>query len=304
MTDQPIVSVIVNCYNSAKYLRETIDGLIAQSYENWEAIFWDNQSTDKTAEIIASYNEPRFKYFYAEKNTPLGKARNLAMQKASGSYICYLDSDDLWDPLFLSTCTDILNANDDIGLVYTRYFHFSETAKWLSRGIGKSGVVNTRKLVNGYNIGMSAAMFRSSFVNNKSLLFDTRFSLIEDFNFFLKLTCVYKTYFVNLPLMSYRHHDNQSSISDKWVDEYEKMLTIIQADASSPLFPYYKEVKKYQDHYKILSAIDKGHRLMALHVLFGQCRGDIKAFGYLLPILFGKKVINLMTKAIGCFRHI
>ena len=69
MTEQPLVSVIINCYNSEKYLRETIDSLIAQTYENWEAIFWDNQSTDKTADIIASYNEPRFRYSFPQKNT-------------------------------------------------------------------------------------------------------------------------------------------------------------------------------------------------------------------------------------------
>ena len=53
--NQPLVSVIMNCFNGEKYLREAIDSVIAQTYTNWEIIFWDNQSVDRSAEIFKSY---------------------------------------------------------------------------------------------------------------------------------------------------------------------------------------------------------------------------------------------------------
>ena len=59
MTEQPLVSVIMNCFNGEKYLREAIDSVLAQTYQNWELIFWDNQSTDSSAEIVKSYDDPR-----------------------------------------------------------------------------------------------------------------------------------------------------------------------------------------------------------------------------------------------------
>ena len=65
----PLVSVIINCYNGEKYLREAIDSVIAQTYSNWEIIFWDNQSTDSSAEIVKSYNDDRIKYY--RDNTPI-----------------------------------------------------------------------------------------------------------------------------------------------------------------------------------------------------------------------------------------
>ena len=63
---QPLVSVIMNCYNGEKYLREAIDSIYAQTYTNWEIIFWDNASTDNSAEI-AKLSDSRLKYFYGEE---------------------------------------------------------------------------------------------------------------------------------------------------------------------------------------------------------------------------------------------
>lgn len=96
MERQPLVSVIINCYNGEKYLREAIDSVISQTYTNWEIIFWDNQSTDGTRGIVESYNNPKIHYIYAPQHTPLGEARNLAVEKASGEYINFLDADDIW----------------------------------------------------------------------------------------------------------------------------------------------------------------------------------------------------------------
>ena len=70
MEKEPLVSIIVNCYNSEEYLKETIDSIFAQTYSNYEIIFWDNQSTDSTASIIRSYDDPRVNYCYAEKQVP------------------------------------------------------------------------------------------------------------------------------------------------------------------------------------------------------------------------------------------
>ena len=62
---QHLVSVIMNCYNGDSYLRESINSVLSQTYKNWELIFWDNRSEDKSAEIFKEYKDERFKYFGA-----------------------------------------------------------------------------------------------------------------------------------------------------------------------------------------------------------------------------------------------
>ena len=63
--NQPLVSIIMNCYNGENFLHESIKSVLSQTYENWELIFWDNRSNDKSAEIFKNYNDKRFKYYYA-----------------------------------------------------------------------------------------------------------------------------------------------------------------------------------------------------------------------------------------------
>ena len=98
MEGNPLVSVIINCFNGEEFLREAIDSVLAQTYTHWEIIFWDNQSTDATAEIVKSYTDSRIRYYYAPNHTPLGEARNLAVEKTKGEYINFLDADDIWMP--------------------------------------------------------------------------------------------------------------------------------------------------------------------------------------------------------------
>ena len=63
----PLVSVVMNCYNGEKYLREAIDSVISQTYPNWELIFWDNLSVDGSSGIVKSYSDVRIKYYKASE---------------------------------------------------------------------------------------------------------------------------------------------------------------------------------------------------------------------------------------------
>ncbi len=116
--DSPLVSIIINCFNGEKYLKETLVSVLNQSYKNWEIIFWDNQSIDKSKSIFNSFSDKRFKYFYAEQHTPLYKARNLAIEKSNGELIAFIDTDDLWEKNKLELQVSLF-ANSKISLVYS-----------------------------------------------------------------------------------------------------------------------------------------------------------------------------------------
>ena len=81
---KPLVSIIMNCFNGELFLRDAIESLINQTYDNWELIFWDNKSNDKSIKIIKSFKEKRIKCFSSKKYHRLYKARNFAIKKTRG----------------------------------------------------------------------------------------------------------------------------------------------------------------------------------------------------------------------------
>jgi glycosyltransferase involved in cell wall biosynthesis len=118
---RPLISVIMNCYNGEIYLRDSIKSILNQSYQNFEIIFWDNQSTDKSATIYKSFKDKRLKYYYAPKHSSLYEARNFAIRKSKGQYIAFLDTDDLWTKNKLNLQVEKFK-DKKIGVVYSNYY--------------------------------------------------------------------------------------------------------------------------------------------------------------------------------------
>jgi len=114
----PLVSVIVNIHNGSAYLREALDSVMTQTFEDWELIAWDDCSTDDSAQIVAEYKDPRIRYFLSAQETPLGQARSNAIQKAAGEWLAFLDQDDLWTPTKLEK--QMALADDSAGIIYGR----------------------------------------------------------------------------------------------------------------------------------------------------------------------------------------
>ena len=92
----PLVSVILNCHNGEKFLDKSVQSILKQTYKNWELIFIDNYSTDNTSSIINKIKDKRIKYFRTRKLYKLYKARNIAVSKAKGDLISFIDADDWW----------------------------------------------------------------------------------------------------------------------------------------------------------------------------------------------------------------
>ena len=123
--DNICVSIIMNCYNGEKYLNEAIDSVLAQTFQDWELIFWDNQSSDNSAKILQSYEDERIQYYLSEKFTSLGEARNLAINQSKGEFIAFLDCDDLWLPEKLAKQIPLFST-PEVGLVICDTYFFNE----------------------------------------------------------------------------------------------------------------------------------------------------------------------------------
>ena len=109
-----MVSIIIPCYNSEKTIRKTINSIINQSYNEWEALITDDCSNDNTWNIISKYAklDKRIKIFRLKKNSGAGIARNNSIKSATGRYIAFCDSDDIWNPNKLELQLSFLKKND------------------------------------------------------------------------------------------------------------------------------------------------------------------------------------------------
>lgn len=113
-----LVSIITPSYNTARFIAETINCVLAQTYTNWEMIIVDDCSTDDTDAVVGGFADPRIRYLKNEKNSGAAVSRNRALREAKGKWIAFLDSDDLWEPEKLEK---------QIGFMERNGYHFSYT---------------------------------------------------------------------------------------------------------------------------------------------------------------------------------
>ncbi|MFD1014621.1 glycosyltransferase family 2 protein [Winogradskyella rapida] len=153
------VSIIIPCYNSQRTLEDTLQSVIDQNYNAWEAIMVNDGSPDNLEEIALKWTEKdhRFKY-YKKTNGGLGSARNYGISKAVGSYILPLDSDNKVRPEFVRNAISILNNESNIGVVYGDAMYFGEKS-----GIWNVGDFDLFKMLNHNYIDACAVIRKSLF---------------------------------------------------------------------------------------------------------------------------------------------
>ena len=213
--NQPLVSVIMNCYNGETYLRESIDSVLTQTYENWELIFWDNRSDDQSAEIFKSYKDQRLRYYYAPKHTPLYPARNEAIKNASGEFIAFLDTDDFWEKDKLELQVPLFD-DPEVGVVYGNHFVLNQklnTKKIFLKKKPKGFILDD--LLKNYCTSLVTLVVRKTFLDNYKPPFDNSFHVMGDFDLMIRMSVKYKFDCVNKPIAFARIHEKNQSLLQK-----------------------------------------------------------------------------------------
>lgn len=226
----PIVSVVMPAYNAEKYIGEAIDSILGQTFTDFEFIIVNDGSTDKTKEIIESYDDPRLVYLENEKNSGIVKTLNKGLDAAQGKYIARMDADDISMPERFAEQVRYLDRHPDIGIV----------GSWL-RIIDGDGVYKydfkfkTRpddcyaNMLYGTPVAHPAVMLRAEILRNNNLNYDDNFRGIEDY--FLWWQCRKYTKITNIaqPLINYRKHNSQitnNQISEDFLEKQEKFMKL------------------------------------------------------------------------------
>ncbi len=206
----PLVSIIIPTYNRGWILKEAIDSVLSQKFQDFELIVVDDGSTDNTGDILREYQKDII--VIRQKNSGVSAARNKGIYRASGSLVAFLDSDDLWLPEKLSVQVAFFNANPDAVICQTEEI-------WIRNGVRvnpkkrhkkPSGMIFEQSLILCL-VSPSAVMIRRSLFDIVGL-FDESLPACEDYDLWLRISYKYPVYLIDTPLIIKRGgHEDQLS---------------------------------------------------------------------------------------------
>jgi glycosyltransferase involved in cell wall biosynthesis len=207
----PKVTVLMSVYNGEKYLNEAIDSILGQTFKDFEFLIINDGSTDKTAEILKSYNDPRIKIINNEKNIGLTKSLNKGLKLARGEYIARQDADDISCDNRLERQIKFLDKNLDIAIVGTNYFRINEKGDIIQKIKRQEKDKNIKKyLLSGNQLGHGTIMFRKSCFE-KVGFYREEFKFAQDYDLVLRFSEKYKL--ANIPETLYKWRINSNSVS-------------------------------------------------------------------------------------------
>lgn len=260
----PKISIIMNCFNGERYLKEAIDSIYAQTFADWEIIFWDNASTDRSREIAEGYDS-RLRYFCSEKNVSLGAARRLAVGKATGDWIGFLDTDDLWHPHKLERQLTALEGTEHV-LCYAGVQEINPDGSVIRELTPKypTGHMLENQL-NQFDINMVTPLIRRQALLEHGLNFDESVQVSEEYNLFIRLASKGSFCTIAEPLGVWRI--SPGSLTDQKMDRWaaERFYTLAQLKQENPgienRYPRaFKQAEARGIYYKVRYLVANGEK--------------------------------------------
>lgn len=223
----------MNCHNGEKYLKEALDSIYAQTFQDWEIIFFDNASTDGSAEIAKSYDN-RMRYIKNINLITLGAARHEAVLLSCGEWIAFLDTDDKWYPDKLKIQLDGL-LNSDFIACYAGIREITPNGKKIRdvHPVHKSGNV-LEGLLHQFDVNMVTPMFRREIVSKIEINFDPIVTASEEYNLFVRIAAKGSFLVQKEILGDYRV--SPGSLTDRQISKwaFERRYTLNQLEEENP----------------------------------------------------------------------
>lgn len=222
----PEISVITAVYNSEKYLEENINSILNQGFKNFEQIIIDDNSTDKSKEIMKKYakKDKRIKIIHSKKHLGAAGTRNLGLKKAKGKYIAILDSDDVALPNRLREEYNYLEKNPHIFLIGSSAIYINEKG----REIRKFRKYNNYKMI-AWRLPKSCGIIHSStmFRNYHSIFYNEEFRYAHDYELYLNILSKKKN-LTNLPNFLIKYRVSKNAVSNRKKKEQKYFRDKIQ----------------------------------------------------------------------------
>ncbi len=223
MKKKNLVSIIMNCHNGERYLKDSISSVIKQSHKNWELVFFDNNSTDNSSKIAKSFKNKKIKYFKS-KFVNLGIARKKALELCKGEYLTFLDCDDYWHKEKLKTQLNIMQKNLGVGLCFSNSQFFSKNYKRnLYNSRPKDGYI-FQDLLKKYFISFDTVFIDMKVLAKLKQKFDERFTITHDLDLIIRFSMITKFIYIDKVLSFWRIHEKGFSKNKLSIINFEKKL--------------------------------------------------------------------------------
>lgn len=304
-----LVSIIMNCWNGERFLREAMDSVVAQTYSNWEIVFWDNASTDGSRDIALSYGS-KVQYFKSEEKLSLGEARNRAFSKARGDFIAILDVDDIWLPHKLERQTQLFK-DPDVAMTFTNAIFFDSKGdryRAFKRSPTKKKMIFADLLRKNF-IWTLTMMFRRSALDNMPYLFDPEFKMVCDYDLTLRLAYLFKTDYLEECLAKWRMHSQNVFNSKGVLFAREAVMLLNKLEKAIPKLrdEFADEVREFERHEfrpLVKEAWLNGDKKTVRSLLKDHWRRDLLSFfGYLGTWLIPSRCSKVSIKLVQLARQ-
>lgn len=245
----PKVSIIMPCYNSEKYIEKAIQSVLDQTYRNFELIIIDDDSTDKTWEIIEQYAKKDFRVICTKKDENekgISKSMNKGIEMARGKYITRMDSDDIIIPEKIFRQVQFLDKNEEYGVCSVNIAMMDNLGNIYNENVYPEQKVPSEWTFLWTNpVPNAPCMYRTNIIKDNNITF-SNLRTAEDYDFLEKLITKTKVYMINLPLYYYRYNE-KSTYNRNRIETFKNSLDISKR--------YYMEVTKKNtpDFYKFLT---------------------------------------------------
>jgi len=201
------VTVVLPVYNGSKYLKETIDSVLNQTYKNFDFLIINDASTDNSEEVILSFTDPRIKYHLTETNLGSIGAPVKGMNMSETEYIARIDQDDIWLPAKLEKQIQIMDADPQIGICGTSIELFGDRS-----GVKIFPITNEHLKV-GFLffccMSHPSVVFRKSFLVETGVTYNEMYRLADDYKMWIDCIDLTQIYNIPEPLVRYRQHEEQ-----------------------------------------------------------------------------------------------
>lgn len=267
----PTVSVIIPAYNAEKTILETIDSIRKQTFKDFEIIIIDDESKDKTLEIVQSITDSRIKFF-SYPNGGVSIARNRGIEHSTGEFLSFIDSDDLWTPDKLELQLTALLDKSDVDAVYSWTVNMIDNGQLISfvRGAEPTleGNIYPDLLLGSFLASGSNILIRRRVVDTIGK-FSPNYSSFADWDFYLRIAAKFRFAVVQKPQILYRQTDGSMSSKVKNVEE-EGLLAIEKAYTDAPSELQYLRSISLAFHYRYCAGLCLAQKLDADGLQYAQ----------------------------------
>lgn len=306
-----LVSVIVPSYNSGKYILETLQSVIAQTYGNWECIIVDDGSTDNTAVVVKEFisSDSRFIYHY-QKNKGLAGARNTGIELSKGTYIQFLDSDDVIFPVKLERMLEAYRSNPNSGTsIYFSDFNFTkyenpfiadEGIRKLHKNLKPIQGIDFRQLYHSWDLDFviptHAFLFPKKALTQKK--YDETLKSKEDWDFYLSILSDQSITLDSIDFIGCGYRLRPNSMSQDFTTLL-KYAIIISHKWKRNNRSYFLKMSAYYFQAYIYLIKKKTIRIKTLNSTIKELHGKLQPFilfyiHLIMPFIFIRKTVSVI----------